>query len=66
MIWWLRFLDRIEKSVREFNVSTATIEWVTAGLSLNAAMNSIIWMMQKALEETETLYASAKARRTNK
>lgn len=62
----VEILDRIEKSVREFNVSTATIEWVTAGLSLNAAMNSYYLDDAKALEETETLYASAKARRTNK
>lgn len=62
----VEILDRIEKSVREFNVSTATIEWVTAGLSLNAAMNSYYLDDAKALEENETLYASAKARRTNK
>lgn len=36
----LKVLDNIERSIREFNVRTATIEWNSAGISLQAQANA--------------------------
>lgn len=55
-------LDALERSIREFDVTTATIEWTTRGLSLNATANAYFLSAKPIVEETETIYASKKAR----
>lgn len=58
----LAVLDSIEHSIREFDIVTATVEWTSGGLSLQAAANAYYLGAQDPIEMTETLYASRKAR----
>lgn len=58
----LAVLNNIERSVREFNITTATVEWTSGGLSLQAAANAYYLADQEPIETTKTLYATRKAR----
>ncbi len=53
-------LDALERSIREFDINTATIEWTTRGLSLNATANAYFLSERPVIEKTETIYASKK------
>lgn len=55
-------LDTLERSVREFDITTATIEWTTRGLSLNATANAYFLAEKPEIEEDVTIYASKKAK----
>lgn len=55
-------LDALERSIREFDVMTATIEWTTRGLSLNATANAYFLSEKPTVEKVKTIYASKKAR----
>lgn len=62
----LRALGNVERSVREFDITSATIEWTSQGLSLNANANAYYLEDVPELETVTTLYASKKARSTKK
>lgn len=55
-------LDALERSIREFDVTTALIEWTTRGLSLNVSANAYFLSEKPVIEETKVIYASKKAR----
>lgn len=55
-------LDALERSIREFDVTTALIEWTTRGLSLNVSANAYFLSEKPSIEEDVTLYASKKAK----
>lgn len=57
----LTTLDKIEHSIREFDITTATIEWVSGGLSLQASANAYYLSELPELEVTKTLRASTKS-----
>ena len=56
----LRALDKIEKSIREFDITSATIEWTNSGLSLNALANAYYLEDAGELEKTVVLKANYK------
>lgn len=57
----LNVLDNIERSIREYDITTATIEWSSAGrLSLQARANAYHLSEVQSLEVEETLKASSK------
>ena len=56
----MRALDKIEKSVRQFDITAMSVEWTTSGLSLTA--NAFYLAEPDELEITKTLAASKKAR----
>lgn len=58
----LAVLDNVEHSIREFDITTATIEWTSRGLSLNASANAFYLTELPEIETTKTLYATRKAR----
>ena len=58
----LAVLNNIEKSIREFDITTATVEWTAGGLSMQASANAYYLSEQTPIETTKTLYASRKAR----
>lgn len=55
-------LDKIEKSIREFDITTMSVEWTTSGLSMTATANAFYLADPDELEVTKTLLASKKAR----
>lgn len=57
-------LDALERSIREFDIDNATIEWNSRGLSLSATANAYFLSAKPSLETTKTIYASKKARAT--
>lgn len=59
-------LNNIEHSIREFDITLATIEWTNAGLSLQASANSYYLLDLPSIEVEETLYASKKARQNER
>lgn len=59
----LRTLDNIERSVRDFDVTSGTIEWTNSGLSLNALANAYYLDNTDELERTVVLKASDKVRK---
>jgi len=59
----LRALDNIEKSIREFDITSGTIEWTNSGLSLNALANAYYLEDAAEIEKTVVLKASDKPRR---
>ncbi len=59
----LSVLDNVEKSIREFDVTSATIEWTTTGISLQALANSYYLAEAEPIEEEKVVYASKKAAR---
>lgn len=62
----LRTLGNVERSIREFNITSATIEWTNQGLSLNASANAYYLEELPEIETMKTLYASKKARSSKK
>lgn len=58
-------LDALERSIREFDVTTAAIEWTARGLSLNATANAYFLSEKPMVEQTKMIYASKKARSTS-
>lgn len=62
----LAVLDGIEHSIREFDITTATVEWTNSGLSLQAAANAYYLSNVPQIEANKTVYASAKARTAEK
>lgn len=54
-------LNNIEKSIREFDITTATVEWTNRGISLNAQANSYYLGEIVEVETKEVLRASKKA-----
>lgn len=54
----LRVLDNIERSIREFNINSATVEWNAAGLSLQAQANAYYLADEVILEQDVTLRAT--------
>lgn len=59
-------LNNIERSIREFDITTATAEWTSSGISLQAAAHAYYLAEEPELEMKTTLYASKKARSTKK
>lgn len=55
-------LNNIEHSIREFDITLATVEWTSGGLSLQASANSYYLLDLPSIETTQTIYASSKAR----
>ncbi len=53
----LSVLYNIEKSIREFDITVATVEWNSAGLSLNAQANAYYLAEQMSLEGETTVRA---------
>lgn len=56
-------LDTLERSIREFDITSATIEWTARGLSLNATANAYFLAEKPEIEVEETIYASKKAKK---
>ncbi len=59
----LAVLNNIEKSIREFDITSATIEWTTSGLGVSASANAFFLEENPVIEQEKTLYASDKARK---
>lgn len=59
----LRALDKIEHSVREFDITSGTIEWTNSGLSLNALADAYYLEDAAEIEKTVVIKASDKTRR---
>lgn len=58
----LSALNNIEHSIREFDITAATVEWTNGGLSLNASANAYYLSEKPLIEDTRVVYASRKAR----
>jgi hypothetical protein len=56
-------LDKIEHSVREFDITSGTIEWTNSGLSLNALADAYYLEDAAEIEKTVVIKASDKTRR---
>lgn len=56
----LTALNNVERSIREFDILTATVEWTSQGLSLQGDANAFYLETGMELEKTETLYATDK------
>lgn len=56
----LRVLDNIERSIREFNIRSATVEWNAVGISLQAQANAFYLADEVILEKDVTLRAKDK------
>lgn len=61
----LNVLDGLERSIREFDITSATVEWTNSGLSFRASANAFYLEELPEIERIKTVYASRKARRTN-
>lgn len=59
----IRTLDMIERSVREFDITSGTIEWTKSGLSVNALANAYYLEDAAEIEQTVVIKASDKTRR---
>lgn len=56
----LAVLNNIERSIREFDIISATVEWTETGLSLNATANAFYMAEQQEIETIKTVKASTK------
>ena len=56
----LTALNNVERSIREFDITLATVEWTSSGLSLQATANAFYLAEDSEIERTETLYATDK------
>ena len=56
----LTALNNVERSIREFDITSATVEWTVTGLSLQATANAYFLSDTDEIELTETLYADGK------
>lgn len=54
----LSVLDNIEHSIREFDITTATIEWTNQGLSLDAIANAFYLMDMPEIEKNTVVKAT--------
>lgn len=61
----LKVLDNIERSIREFNVRSASVEWTTAGLSLQAQANAYYLADEVVLEKDQTIRATDVKKKTS-
>lgn len=59
----LRALDNVERSIREFDITIATVEWVSGGISLQASANAYFLTDLTDLEVTKVIRASTKSGR---
>lgn len=59
----VRALDNIERSVREFDITSGTIEWTSSGLSLNALANAYYLDEVDDVEKMVTIRANDKTKR---
>jgi len=59
----LRALNNIERSIREFDITSGTIEWTNSGLSLNALADAYYLEDAAEIEKTVTVKATDKTRR---
>lgn len=55
-------LNNIEKSIREFDITSLNVEWTARGISINAQANSYFLGEMEGVETTETVYANKKVR----
>lgn len=55
-------LNNIERSIREFDITEATIEWMNAGLSLNISANAYYLSEDLEIEQVKTVDAKKKTR----
>ena len=53
----LRVLNNIDRSIRNFDITSASIEWTNSGLDLQARANAYYMDETWALESTETIRA---------
>lgn len=53
----LSALDNIERSIRTFDITTATVEWTDGGLSLRASANAYYMLEMPEIETEKTVYA---------
>lgn len=56
----LAVLNNIERSIREFDIISATVEWTETGLSLNVTANAFYMAEQQEIETIKTVKASTK------
>lgn len=56
----IKVIDNIDRSIRDFDVTTATIEWNNSGLSLQARANAYYLDEVWGLETTKTVQAGDK------
>lgn len=59
-------LLNIEHSIRQFDITSATVEWTSRGLSLQGSANAYYLSEADDLEVTKTVYASQKAKEAKK
>ncbi len=63
----IRTLGNLERSIRDFDITSAVFEWTNSGISMQASANSYyLDVVDDGLETTETVYASKKAKGANK
>lgn len=55
-------LLNVEHSIRQFDITSATVEWTNRGISLQAAANAYYLSEPEDLEVVKTVYASQKAK----
>lgn len=60
----LNVLNNINRSVREFDITSATIEWTNAGLSLQARANAFYMDEVWSLESEKVVRASDKTKKS--
>ena len=60
-----RVLNNLERSIRAFNISTATISWSGGNLELKAEANSYYTKAKSLTENKKTVYASKTAEKKN-
>ncbi len=58
----IHVLDSIERSIREFDITSATIEWTERGLSLSARANAFYLSELDVLEENVTVKPKGKTK----
>lgn len=56
----LSALDNIERSIRTFDITTATVEWTDGGLNLRASANAYYMLEMPEIEAMKTVYADEK------
>lgn len=56
-------LNNLERSIRDFDVTSAVFEWTNSGISMQASANAYYLNQENELETTRTVYASEKARK---
>lgn len=58
----IRTLGNLERSIRDFDITSAVFEWTNSGISMQASANAYFLDKTNELETTKTLYASKKAK----